>query len=678
MLCILKVVNDFTGPSLVDQKAITMPDPRLFAFSLTLVLLMGAAPLTLAAPPKEAQPIFTVDEVAVGMKGYGMTVFHGTQIEPFVLEVVTISANETPNRAVIWARCTDERMINTGPVQGMSGSPVYLWQEGEEQVPGKGGKLIGAFAFGYANTNECVIGIQPIEYMRKVGERATMQDRPELSMKAAPGAGLALMSRLHETSKTLDVPELTKARLGAVRQMYEAITPKRDWDQSTAALPMLSAPDRDVAGDTLRMMVPMAVGSKGIADALGPTLTPLGIQPFAVDPSAMGGKPPKGFNVENVELKPGSALVVPFAWGDADLSGAGTVTDVLPDGTVLGFGHAMDGIGATAIPMATGYVHFIVSLNTISYKRTGALELKGAIIQDEQAAVAGTTDKPFTTAPVNVKINIQGQPEYDYNYQVLNHPAMGPQIAAAVVAQSAMAVQDAPMRNTVYYKAKATFSSGHVIELQTAAVGGGGQAPAIEVAQLVGMITQNPFEEVTLDSLDVTVDIDYGFKAYQIMSAKLNKTTAAPGETVTATIELLDMYKSIVTETFDITIPEDAPEGDAQLMLADSAQYTQMLLVTRPYLNQIDSVDDFAKGLNEVLKPKPTTLYALMQTKRIGLALDGQGLDNLPASKAVVLGSNNPKSLLYQQLEVTEKEMDRIILGNAQLQLKIIRERGTR
>ncbi len=653
-----------------------MPERRFIALLLVLGCVLGVAPIAKPAPPKEAQPIFTVEEVEVGMKGYGMTVFHGTEIEPFAVEVVTINANETPNRAVIWARCTDERMINTGPVQGMSGSPVYLWAEGEEQVLGKGGKLIGAFAFGYANTNECVIGIQPIEYMRKVGERATMEDRPSLSMRAAPGAGLALMSRLHETSKGLDVPELTRARLGVVRGMYESITPKQLRQDGKQAL--LSPPSRDAKADTLRMMVPMAVGSKGIADALAPTLTPLGIQPFAAGASAMGGKPPKGFDVEDVELEPGSALVVPFAWGDADLSGAGTVTDVLPDGTVLGFGHAMDGIGATAMPMATGYVHFIVSLNTISYKRTGALELKGALVQDEQAAVAGTRDKPFTTAPVKVHINIEGQPKYKYNYEVLNHPAMGPQIAAAVVAQSATAVQDAPTRNTVRYTAKAKFSSGHEIEMQSAAVGAGGMAAAMEVAQLVGMLTQNPFQEVSLESLVTTVDIDYGFDAYELMSAQLNKTTAAPGETVTVTVELLDTYKKIVKESFEITVPKDALDGDVQVLISDAAQYTQMLLATKPYLNQIDSVDDFAKGLKEVLKPKPTTLYALMQTKRIGLALDGQGLDDLPASKAVVLGNNNPKSLIYQQMDVTEQDMGRIVNGGAQLQLKIKRDRGTR
>ena len=54
------------------------------------------------------------------------------------------------------------------------------------------------------------------------------------------------------------------------------------------------------------------------------------------------------------------------------------------------------------------------------------------------------------------------------------------------------------------------------------------------------------------------------------------------------------------------------------------------------HVSHIDSVDDFAKGLEAVLEPEPTKLYALMQTKRTGLALDGQGLDDL-VSTAVTL-----------------------------------------
>ena len=675
------IVNDFHKFFERLPKAAPM-FPIRFSAALLLVLLLVASAPAQAGPPKQVppdnpQPIFTVDQVKVGMKGYGMTVFHGTEIEPFNVEVVTINANETPNQSVIWVRCTDERMIKTGPVQGMSGSPIYLWEDGEKQEIGKGGRLIGAFAFGYGNTNECVVGVQPIQYMRAVGARATAADRPKLSMAAPAGSGYALMSRLVDGSENAKVSPLAKARATAVRDLYKVITPENLQTQFANDAKALAS-GQPGAGQVGQMMVPMSVGSAAVAEVLSPVLMPMGIQPFAVDPSAVGGKPPKGFDVKDVKLEPGSALVVPFAWGDADLSGAGTVTDVLPDGTVLGFGHAMDGIGVTAIPMATGYVHFIVSLNTISYKRSGTLQFKGALVQDEQTAVADTSATPYTSAPVQVEINIEGQPKYTYHYEVLNHPKMTPAIAAAVVAQSATSVQGPPMYNTARYNTTVKFSSGHEMNFKSASVGVGAQTAAVDIATVVGALTQNSFQQVSLESVRTTIDIDYGLDLYQLFSAKLDKTTAAPGETVNVTLELMGMHEKIKTKTLTLTIPEDMPDGDTQIMLADAATYTQMMLATQPALSQIDSVDDLAKGLTQVVSAQPTSAYTMLQTPRVNLALDGQALEDLPTSRAVVLATNNPRAQLYKAFESTEHDMGRVFMGQAQIPIKIKRDQGTR
>ena len=72
----------------------------------------------------------------------------------------------------------------------------------------------------------------------------------------------------------------------------------------------------------------------------------------------------------------------------------------------------------------------------------------------------------------------------------------------------------------------ARFSSGHELSMQMAEIGTGGQGAAMNVAQLVGALTQNSFDEVTLESLDVDVDIDYGFDAFEIISARLDRSTA--------------------------------------------------------------------------------------------------------------------------------------------------------
>lgn len=119
--------------------------------------------------PAEAAPIIRVADVRIGMRGYGMTVFQGTEPEPFAVEVMAVAPQATPQHAVVWVRCHDARLEKSGPVQGMSGSPIYLWAEGEAQELGQGGLLLGAFAFGYANTNDAMVGVQPIEYMRQTG-----------------------------------------------------------------------------------------------------------------------------------------------------------------------------------------------------------------------------------------------------------------------------------------------------------------------------------------------------------------------------------------------------------------------------------------------------------------------------------------------------------------------------
>ena len=138
--------------------------------------------------PRHAN-IMPLDQVKVGMRGYGRTVFQGTDIEPFAIEVMSVVSGTSPNRSTIWVVSDDPRLALSGPVQGMSGSPMYLWEEGQAGVVGLGGRLIGAFAFGYTDVNVCLVGVQPIEYMRDVGRRTQSEDLDDRSARGGPGSG---------------------------------------------------------------------------------------------------------------------------------------------------------------------------------------------------------------------------------------------------------------------------------------------------------------------------------------------------------------------------------------------------------------------------------------------------------------------------------------------------------
>ena len=65
-----------------------------------------------------------VSEVRAGMKGYGLSVFKGTKIERFDVEVLSVLKNFNPKYDVVLITCTGANLEHTGSIAGMSGSPV--------------------------------------------------------------------------------------------------------------------------------------------------------------------------------------------------------------------------------------------------------------------------------------------------------------------------------------------------------------------------------------------------------------------------------------------------------------------------------------------------------------------------------------------------------------------------
>ena len=122
--------------------------PRLFGF---VFLLCAAFSLTLQA---QTVSFMSADEVRPGMKGYGKTVFQGTKIEQFDVELLGVLKNFAPKQDMILARLSGGPLARTGVIAGMSGSPVYI-----------DGKLLGAVAFSFPYSTEPIAGIQPIQQM---------------------------------------------------------------------------------------------------------------------------------------------------------------------------------------------------------------------------------------------------------------------------------------------------------------------------------------------------------------------------------------------------------------------------------------------------------------------------------------------------------------------------------
>src|SRR6202012_1619809 len=89
--------------------------------------------------------------------GVGKTVFQGDKVEDFQVEILGILENTGPKQNIILARLSGGPLANTGVMQGMSGSPVYI-----------DGKLIGAVALSFQLSKDAIAGIRSIEEMLRV------------------------------------------------------------------------------------------------------------------------------------------------------------------------------------------------------------------------------------------------------------------------------------------------------------------------------------------------------------------------------------------------------------------------------------------------------------------------------------------------------------------------------
>ena len=172
-------------------RIVSLEQPRRFAL-VFLALAITAAAQSLA--------IFPLSEVKPGLHGIGRTVFSGTKVEQFDVEILGVLENVGPKQSVILARLSGGPLEKTGVLQGMSGSPVTI-----------NGRLVGAVALSFPFSKEPIAGIRPIEAMLRTSTAATppsptpspeitiimdAQDRKKAIVLGAGGAARAIVAEL--------------------------------------------------------------------------------------------------------------------------------------------------------------------------------------------------------------------------------------------------------------------------------------------------------------------------------------------------------------------------------------------------------------------------------------------------------------------------------------------------
>jgi SpoIVB peptidase S55 len=564
-----------------------------------LAAVLAVAPAVGAgAAPVE---ILKLEDVRPGMVGVGRTVFEGSRIDDFRVEIIGVLENVSPQQSMILARLQGGPLANTGVIAGMSGSPVYI-----------DGKLVGAVAYGFPFSKETIAGITPIGEMISATNGPATARAASTRFPAALGAGLK-------------APLDPKAMVAALQR----------------PVPALSG-----ATATVRGQVPPHL----LGQSLSPLSLPLVFSGFDAQTfdwakgifSAMGFSPvmgtgSKALTADLPDLQPGGAVGLSLIEGDMDLSATGTITHI-EDGRVYAFGHPFYNLGPTQFPMKKAYVYSVFPSLYQSWKISSAGESVGTIDQDRTTAIAGRLGRTPRMIPVTVNLRTSRGQERKFAFRMVDDELFTPVLAYVALSSVLQGNERAFGTSTVRVEARLSLTGKPDVMVEDLFTQ---EQPSMQAAALVAAplayLMTNDFERVSVDGLHVDVSSDETIQTATLERAWLERTgPIRPGATVPLKVLLRTYRGESVSQTIPVAIPASAPGGTYTLLVSNGDALTALEQREMRQAFQPRDLDQLIRAIN-ALRHNNHVYARLLRTDE-GAIVRGEYLQSLPPSVLSVLG----------------------------------------
>ncbi len=469
-------------------------------------------------------PIMPLSAIKPGMTGEWRSVVSGTRIDSFPMEVVGIAQNFIgPQQPVIICKALDATNKLTGPVAGMSGSPVFI-----------NGKLIGAYAYGFLwPKDQALIGVTPIESMLEV-----------------------------ETNYPPTASDKTETGVGGLTQA------------GTDAAPQWLAPP---ASDVPDLPTPATLES-----AMQPLPTPLFVsgisewvlQKFSSRLSALGldvMQAPSGYTSDvNNDLQPGSPLAGVLMSGDFDFAGTGTVT-WRHGNRILAFGHPFLQSGPSEMPMASAQILTVVQSVQRSFKLSNTGPIIGTIYQDRLTAIAGEIGRKPNLTRFAVQVDAPGDKKRFFHGELFQNQMLSPILSAISLEEALYATMESEEQQTIYLDTTLQIPGHKPVKLADAASGeDAGFGLVIRELGMYETLLNNPCQFPNVKSLTFHVRLVNGWKSARLNSLNLDRDEARPGTTLHAVIGLRNYRGEPSSILVSVPIPADLRASEVQLFVGDA------------------------------------------------------------------------------------------------------------
>jgi hypothetical protein len=532
-------------------------------------------------------PFYPLRDVRAGMNGVGRTVFSGSRVEDFQVEVLGVLDNVGPKQSLILVRLSGGPLASTGVLQGMSGSPVFI-----------DGKLLGAVAMAFAFAKEPIAAVRPIEDMLAAGAAS---------------------------------PARPPSRAGLWDGQLARLLPRRE----------------DVLAGGSRLIdiaTPVSFGgfTRNTLEHFAAQLRELGLEPR--QGMTGGGRVPTPAMGNPASIEPGSMISVQLLTGDMSVGADGTVTYIDPRGAVYAFGHRFLATGATDMPFARADVITLLPNLSTSFKISAPREWMGSITEDRSTAVAGRIGRPARTIPLSISVvpHEPGGRTASYRMQMVNDSVLSPFLLQTAVFSAIDATERTTGESSFAIRGRIDFADGaaplKVDNMYAGDLNLAAQA-SMATAVPVAYVMQSGFPSLALKSVDLTIESFSHKRTMQIDQIWASRREVKPGETVEITVVLSGDDGAELTRKVAYRVPVGAPAGPLQFTAADATttnftEFRQLLAIAPKSPVQLLS---FVNGL------RPNT-KAYVRVWRADPTYDVQGetLADPPPSLALILARSQP------------------------------------
>lgn len=579
---------------------------RILVWAGVMTCLLGVGPLIVSQADespiqrmvREGQVILPA-QLQPGMRGVGRSVFRGTKIESFNVEVLGVLEKANSGGDVVLIKILDGPVVErkTGIIAGMSGSPVYIQ-----------GKLLGAIAFGWSFAREPIGGVTPIGDMLRSLDGAAGDDK----------------SKKGGEQKEVQLPQ----PLSVEGQHYTKAIVLPNTGQSAKDY----RASRTICLEPVQNLLLVSGFRSASLNRLGKLFEPYGLTPV-LGPGASEKK------VE-ATLEPGAAVCAQLVRGDLDMSAVGTVT--YRDGDqILAFGHPFLGVGELNLPMTNAWVHEIFPSENLSFKLASPGQSQGAVTQDWAWAIGGRLGVTSPMVPVTIDvIDKERKSQKTYHVEVANQKDLLPELILNSAIEATYAIYGLQTEDSVKISLNIESDGLPPIRRENLYYGDGYAviSAVTELAQAVSVLTQNEFQRAKITKVELRCEMERARRSARIKRIFANRTTIKPGDDVEIGVAIEPYAQPLVIKKTTFTVPKDTPAG--MMWIGVGSGMDELMLRARMGLHIA-----FPTNLPELLAlyeqlHSNSDLVVKAALPRYGVSVSGKDMPVLPASVFQVMRSS--------------------------------------